>query len=418
MLTPEVQAQLMAYYGGMAKKNGTNFKMSASFAISPSIQQKIVEDMENLTDLSKKINFRLVDQRTAQVISFGVDRGITTRNDQSLKDRATNKGRIYTTMKQRFNWVIPWENIDAWAGTGNLKKILPKYYLLAALEETLYIGLNGLERHPDPSSFYDENNPNEQLKHVDRGWSVVLAQWQPGNILTEWEPGTGVIIYGKARTLPLSTIVVTSEDGGTKSGITFPDHGMVIGGQVSFRNQTGYVDQDYLIDESSTEDKIIINKAYSETTFGASAVITQKPDFANIGEIIVVGKRKIPDGKRKGLESWIGDDILAAYEQKVYASENPATPSEYQYMARTLNNYGGIPGYNVTDFPDSEIWISNPKLVFGIYELKGSRRREAKEDQKAEGYADRTYVEKDNVVEDPERFICFKNLRLLEEYSE
>ena len=418
MLTPEVQAQLMAYYTGMARKNGTVFQIGATFAISPSVQQKIVEDMQNLTDLSRKINFRLVSQRTAQVISFGVNRGITTRNDQSLKERAFNKAWIYTTMKQRFNWVIPWENIDAWAGTGDLKKILPKHYLQAALEEALFIGLNGLERHADPSSFYDENDPGAQLKRVDRGWSVVLGERLPGNVVTEWVPGTGVIIFGKVRTLPLSGIEATSEEGGTKTGIPFPGHGMVNGGMVSFRDQSGYVDQDYQVDTTSTEDKVIINKPFATTTFGASAVMIQRPDFANIGELIVVGKRQVPDGKRQGLEAWIGDDILAAYEQKIYASENPATPSEHQYMARTLNNYGGLPGYHVADFPDSEIWISNPKLVFGIYELKGSRRREAKEDQTAEGFADRTYVEKDNVVEDPERFVCYKNLRMLEEYVE
>ncbi len=415
MLTQRAQAAMINYYQSVAKRNGTSFQMGASFTVSPSIQQKFLTELQKMTDLTRRIQMRVVTQRKSQTVTFSLSLGVTTRNDQTFKNRADNKLRDYETANRKFRYVIPWTDIDGWAGTNNLKKMLPGLYAQLQTKEMLYIALRGEERHENPSSFYDEDDPGAQLRKVDRGWSAVLAEKNPDNIISEWEPGTGVIIYGKTRIIPITGIQTTSESGGAKTGIPISQHGFVTGGLIHFENQPEYSDQDYTVEFDTTQEKIVINKSYTDTTFGSNAVLVQKPDFANIGELIVAGKRYVPDGKRDGLEAWIGDDIAAAYEMKIYGSADPTTPSEFQWMSKILASHGGLSCYEIVDFRQSEIWVLNPKTL-GIYELNGSRRREAKENHDEDGYTDSTYVEQDNTIEDPERFLVLQNLRQLEAY--
>ncbi|MBT4269226.1 MAG: hypothetical protein HOD85_33905, partial [Deltaproteobacteria bacterium] len=170
------------------------------------------------------------------------------------------------------------------------------------------------------------------------------------------------------------------------------------------------------VEAETTANLVVIDKAYAAGDLAAASRLEQHADFANIGELVAVMKRSIPEVKRRNLENWIGDDILAAYEQKILASADPATPSEFQYMQQSTKSHGFLPSFGLPDFPDSEIWVVNPR-VLSIYELRGSRRREAKQDMDISSYTDKTYLEMDNVVEDPEPFIIARNLRQLEAYE-
>jgi len=420
ILSAKGQLAMTNHYAALAKNNGAQFQQGAAFAVTPANVQKFIADIAAKVDLMKKIQYRVVPHPEASTLSFGAKRpghgrstAVVTRANNAVKNS-------YACNKRRFNWKLPYLDIDTWAGSLDLKAQLMPLYLELFVAEQLYIALRGEAVHADPESFYDANDLGAQLRQMDEGWAVRLKALTPGNVIEGWKianpsgspTASMVVIFGKNREKSIAGLIASTQAAGAKTGIPLAAHGFVEGGVINVKGQAGY-DVDYIVQAETTENLLVINKAFGATTFDAGATLFQEADFANYGEAVKSMRRKVPDTKRNGLECWLGNDLAAAYEQKIYGSAAPSTPSEFEFMQRVLESHGSLPSYEPADFEDGNIWVVDPAAL-AIYEQAGSRRREAKDDLDAEAWVDKTYYNADNVVEDPDKMIVMKNCRLLE----
>ena len=419
VLTPAAEAEMNQHFEAMAQANGQVLTPGAAFAVAPNVVDKMQEEVIKVFHPMAKISRRVVTAEASQTISFGVGRGVMGRGT-TTKNRAYNKGMSYATKDRTYYHETPFSDIDAYSHMGNLSSMLSTGYARSFAEEEFYIGLRGEEQHADPESFWDPNDPNAQLRKVDKGWATILAANLANHVVTYWGIGTNAnstaILYGKTRSIPVAAVTAQTVAAGVKTGIPLAGHGFVIGGLIRVPGDGNYPDT-YVVQPETTADLVVIDKAYVLGNLGAQAVLEQRPDFSTIGEIVVVGKQTIPEGKRAGLESWIGENILNAYEQKLNASMNPATPSEFDYIQKVQQSHGQLPAFGLTDFEPDSLWVHNPATL-GIYEQRGSRRREVnKQDMTAKAYTDKTYYSGVNVIEDLERMVVFQNLREVEAYT-
>ncbi|MDH5561815.1 MAG: P2 family phage major capsid protein, partial [Deltaproteobacteria bacterium] len=240
-LSIEAIANRDRYYQETAKANGQNYYPGAAFTVSPANVQKFIQDIQKDLAIMKKIKYRSVPQRSSQTLSFGVTRGIHSRGNTTNHNAADNKQvNTYTTAERKYRMLIPFADIDTWQGYVRFVDEMKRLYKENYVHELLYIGMMGIDRHADPESFYDSGNPWDYLQHVDRGWRVVLESLNASNVITGWEVGTNVIIYGKDREIPLESVVATSEAAGAKTGIPLAGHGFITGGQIFVLGETGY----------------------------------------------------------------------------------------------------------------------------------------------------------------------------------
>lgn len=398
----------------MAKANGFSDPKGA-FSITPDKQQKMLKDLQDFNNFMKRINHLTVKSKKGQKIYMGSDKTGTSRGTRTLKDLASNRATQYETEIRTFDTVIPFARIDAWHHLGNLLKMYRAYYLQQHSDENAAIALRGVARDADPTA-----QATEELKltHVDLGFAAIMAQTaenggNPDNVFTEHVAGSGAIICGETREVPLNGLTVTDEGGG-KVGIPLANHGFVIGAKVTITNTTNY-NGVYTLEADSTAHQLVITEAYVAEDLDGDAAVKQTSDFANIDHLVSEGIELIPELKLKGLTAMLARDVIASEEQKLWASQDAATPSEQKAVLQTLKSYGGLTGNRVLGMKTGSIWITSFDNL-SYYELEGSRRKKSEQRDEDSGYADWNYYEATNVVEDIEKMVVFENVKFLRKY--
>lgn len=404
----EKEMSLMAKANGFAEPKG-------AFSITPDKQQKIVKEMQDNNNFMSRINAVTVKSKKGQKIFMGSDKTGTYRGTRSPKDLASNRATEYETEIRLFDTIIPFARIDAWHHLGNLLKMYRSFYLQQMADENAAIGLRGVARDADPGA-----QATEELKltHVDLGFGAIMGQTvenggNPDNVFDEWVPGSGCIIIGNTRTVPAAGAVVADNGDGTVT-IPLANHGFVIGAEVVIANTTNY-NGEYTLEDASDAHNLVITKAYQAETLDGDADITQYPDFTSLDHMVSVGVEVIPELKLKGLAVMLARDVMAGEEQKLWASQDPATPSEQKQVLETLKSYGGLSGYRILGMKAGSVWITSFDNL-SYYELEGSRRKKSEQSDKDSGYVDWNYCEATNVVEDIEKMVVFNNVKFLAKY--
>ena len=398
----------------MAKANGFS-NPSASFSIAPDKQQKIVKEMQDNNNFMSRINAITVKSKKGQKIFLGSDKTGTYRGTRSPKDLASNRATQYETEIRLFDTIIPYARIDQWHHLGDLLRLYRGFYLQQMSDENAAIGLRGVARDADPGA-----QATEELKltYVDLGFGAIMAQTaenggNPDNVFDEWVAGSGCVIIGDNRTVPLKGITVVDNGDGTVT-IPLANHGLAIGAKATLANTTNYNGAKKL-EAASDEHNIVITATYQAETFGNDADITQYSDFANLNHLVSHGVEVIPELKLKGLAVMLARDVMAGAEQKLWASQDPATPSEQKYVLETLKSYGGLSGYRILGMKAGSLWITAFDNL-SYYELEGSRRKKSEQSEENVGYVDWNYCEATNVVEDVEKMVIFNNIKFLRKY--
>lgn len=388
---------------------------SASFSIAPDKQQRIVKELQEFNNFIQRINTLTVKAKSGQKIFLGSDKTGTYRGTRTPKDLASNRATTYETEIRMFDTIIPYARIDQWHHLKDILKFYRAFYLQQMADENAAIGLRGVARDADPGA-----QATEELKliNVDLGFAAIMAQTvenggNPDNVFDEWVPGSGCILIGNTRTVPIAGLVAVDEGGG-KTSISLANHGFVEGAKIILANTTNY-NGEHTLDDDSTAHTIVITHAFTAETFGADADITQYPDFANIDHLASVGVEAISELKLRGLCVMLARDIMAGEEQKLAASQDPATPSEQKFVLETLKTFAGLSGHRILGMNPGSLWITSFDNL-SYYELEGSRRKSSKQDEERVGYSDWNYCEATNVVEDVEKMIVFNNIKFLRKY--
>lgn len=413
-ISREAQIAFEKEMRAMAVANGFT-DPTASFSITPDKQQRVVAEMQDNNDFMKRINTLTVKSKSGQKIFLGSDKTGTYRGTRAAKDLASNRATTYETAIRMFDTIIPYARIDQWHHLNDLLKFYRGFYLQQMADENAAIALRGVARAADPGA-----QATEELKltNVDLGFAAIMAQTvenggNPDNVFDEWVAGSGAIIIGNTRTVPAAGAVVADNGDGTVT-IPLANHGFVIGAKAVVSDTTNY-NGEYELLEASDAHNLVITKAYNAETLSGDAAVTQYPDFANLDHLVSVGVEAIPELKLKGLAVMAARDVIAGQEQKLFASQDPATPSEQKFVLETLKTFGGLTGYRILGMKAGSIWITSFDNL-SYYELEGSRRKSSKQDEENVGYTDWNYCEATNVVEDVEKMVVFNNIKHLKKH--
>jgi major capsid P2-like protein len=413
-ITRDAQVAFEKQMKALAKANGFS-DPAASFSITPDKQQRIVKDLQEYNNFIQRINTITVKSNNGQKIFLGSDKTGTYRGTRTPKDLASNRATEYQTAIRMFDTIITYARIDQWHHLKDLLKFYRAFYLQQMADENAAIALRGVARAVDPGA---QSTEELKLVNVDLGFAAIMAQTEenggnPDNVFDEWVAGSGCIIIGNTRTVPVAGLVAADEGGG-KVGIPLANHGFAIGAKILIANTTNY-NGEYTLDEDSTAHKVVITETYEAETLGASADITQYPDFTNLDHLASAGIEVIPELKLRGLATMIARDVMAGEEQKLWSSQDPASPSEQKFVLETLKSYAGLPGYRVLGMNAGSLWITAFDNL-SYYELEGSRRKKSEQKEESVGYVDWNYCEATNVVEDVEKMVVFNNIKFLVKY--
>ena len=219
---------------------------------------------------------------------------------------------------------------------------------------------------------------------------------------------------GDARVVPVKGLVAVNEGDG-KVSFNLTNHGFVEGAKFVITDTANYNGEHTLLAES-TPHKVVINATFTAETLGADAAFSQDPDFANLDEMVTGGTELIPEIKMSGLVNMMSRDVMSGEAQKMFGSQDPATPSELRYVLESQKNHGGLPSYRILGMKPGSLWTTSFNNL-SIYELEGSKRKKSEQKEEVSGYADWNYGEYDNVVEDVDKMVVFENIRFLRKHS-
>src|SRR5690606_9529997 len=103
----------------IAELNGVE-SAAETFAVEPTVQQKLEKRIQESSDLLTRINVIGVDDIKGQKVGIGVGSTIagrtnTTNNDRTPRDVSDTTGNTYECFQTNFDTALPYAKIDAWA---------------------------------------------------------------------------------------------------------------------------------------------------------------------------------------------------------------------------------------------------------------------------------------------------------------
>ncbi len=172
-----------------AQANGV-LDVTEKFSLSPSVEQRLVEQQSESTDFLKRINVIGVTEQKGQKLGLGVGSPIASRTDTNTADRNTAfVGSLvadeYECKQTNFDTHLGYRSMDAWAVfpdfAGRYRRQVIKRYAL----DRIMIGWNGTTAAPetDPTA-------NPLLQDVNVGWIEKVRQNAPARMLGYASDGT------------------------------------------------------------------------------------------------------------------------------------------------------------------------------------------------------------------------------------
>lgn len=145
--------------------------VSEKFNLTPSVEQKLVEQMGESSDFLKQINIIGVGEQKGQKLGLGVGSPVASRTNTDTKERETAyvgslEPNDYEAKQTNFDTHISYRTMDAWAKFPDFAR----RYRLAVLKrvalDRLMIGWNGLSNTANDT----DKAANPLLQDVNIGW--------------------------------------------------------------------------------------------------------------------------------------------------------------------------------------------------------------------------------------------------------
>lgn len=144
--------------------------VTEKFNLSPSVEQRLTERVQESSDFLKKINIVGVTEQKGQKLGLGIGSPIASRTDTSNKDRETSYvGSLtpdeYECKQTNFDTHIGYRTMDMWAGLSNFVQLYRKGAITRMALDRIMIGWNGTNAANETDR---ANNP--LLQDVNIGW--------------------------------------------------------------------------------------------------------------------------------------------------------------------------------------------------------------------------------------------------------
>jgi P2 family phage major capsid protein len=182
------------YVDQIYKLNGVSRSVQ-KFTVSPSVQQKLEDQMAESADILKRINVVPVDEQTGEKIGLGVpgtiagntdtSDGVTGRETRDVSDMA---GQTYTCRKNNFDTHIRYQKLDLWAKFKDFQVRLRNHILHAQALDRIRILWNGTSY-----AVNSDRAANPLLQDVNIGVLQAYRNDAPTRVMDEVVASSGVI---------------------------------------------------------------------------------------------------------------------------------------------------------------------------------------------------------------------------------
>ncbi|WP_443977760.1 phage major capsid protein, P2 family [Thiothrix lacustris] len=157
--------------------------VTEKFSLSPSVEQRLVEQMGESTDFLKRINLISVTEQKGQKLGLGVGSPIASRTDTSSQTRETAfVGSLaadqYETKQTNFDTHIGYSVMDAWAVFPDFHHRYRRHVMKRMALDRIMIGWNGTS-----AATATDRITNPLLQDVNVGWVEKVRQNDPARLM-------------------------------------------------------------------------------------------------------------------------------------------------------------------------------------------------------------------------------------------
>ena len=174
------------------------------FTVDPTIQQKLVDKIQESSALLKLINMPLVTEQSASILGLGLTGTLASRTNTNTTDRATQDPsgldeRTYTCKQTNFDTAIKYAKLDAWAKFADFQVRIQNMITRQIALDMIMIGWNGTS-----AAVATDRVANPLLQDVNIGWLQKLRTEAPAHVLSDGADTavgfTTKVTYGTAAT--------------------------------------------------------------------------------------------------------------------------------------------------------------------------------------------------------------------------
>lgn len=182
----------------VAQLNGVNTAdTDKAFSVTPSVQQKLEDAMQESSAFLSKVNVIAVDEMMGEKLGLSLSGPIASRTNTANKDRQTRdltdiSARGYHCQQTNYDSHLTYAKIDAWAKFPDFQVRVARMLAQRQALDRMCIGFNGVSISPDT-----DLAANPLLQDVNKGWLQKMREEAPANVMDEGKT-TGKVVIGAA----------------------------------------------------------------------------------------------------------------------------------------------------------------------------------------------------------------------------
>ena len=183
------------YLARVAQLNGVNVSdTDKTFAVAPSVQQKLEDAVQESSAFLGQINMIAVDELQGEKLGLSLSGPIASRTNTTNKDRQTRDltdiaARGYHCQQTNYDSHLNYAKIDAWAKFPDFQVRVARMLAQRQALDRMCIGFNGVSIAQDT-----DLAANPLLQDVNKGWLQKMREEAPSRVLHEGKtPGKVVI---------------------------------------------------------------------------------------------------------------------------------------------------------------------------------------------------------------------------------
>lgn len=193
----ESRAQFNKLRRRIAELNGVE-SAAETFAVEPSVQQKLEQRIQESSAFLSRINVMGVDEIKGEKIGLGVGSTIAGRTDVSAKDRTPRdvsdlNANGYECFLTEFDTAIGYAKIDAWAKFPDFQAKLRDAIVRQQALDRIMIGFNGTSAAAET-----DRVTNQLLQDVNIGWLQHYRTQAAERVMSEVVAASGQVKIGAA----------------------------------------------------------------------------------------------------------------------------------------------------------------------------------------------------------------------------
>lgn len=192
---PQTRKALNGLFHQLATLNGVD-NVHESFNVTPSVQQKLENKIQESSAFLSKINIVGVREMWGDKLGLGVTGPTASRTDTTTKERQTRDVHTldesrYTCVQTNYDTHLRYATIDSWAKFPDFQARVRDAIVQRQALDRMIIGFNGTHAAAETDLV-----ANPLLQDVNIGWLKHIETDAAARVLTEGTAGSGKVKVG------------------------------------------------------------------------------------------------------------------------------------------------------------------------------------------------------------------------------